>query len=305
MTIKRNLIVTCGTSQISSERVQALGIPNRDAFDSRLRRSDERVVEQSAMYEGLDPLLVKFLSPFNESGSIRITPLNQFFENLKNRLFENTRALLEGVDSQAASRIFERWFEGMRPGQTQLLGAELATLGVMRYTKEERLDKEEGLDGRNSFMPDRDHVTLLWSDTLAGAFCASTVRQFLLEKKWIRDSAHLSAIRIEGLKEQVEFGKAEVVDGNIRKALEDAVLHAPPVDKHVIVYSGGFKSLIPMLTLFGQANQINLYCLFENSTILRRTYFPSDSQKLVVFENYESGKRTSSTPSGLRIGSTT
>ena len=295
--------MTCGTSQINGERLDELGVRYDEIFLKKLLRSDQTILADSASLEGLDPLLADFLKLHRSEGASRLTRLNHFYVDVKNTFFEQTPALSAAVEPKCFVETVMRYFtptveDPELTERTEKLGAELATLGVMIYTEEREITD------RFSFMPGQDRITLLWSDTLAGAFCVSIVRQFLLEKKWVPEPTYLRAIRIEGLTERVDIPMQEIADRRILQAVKEAVSNSPPVDEHVLVYSGGFKSVIPMLTLYARPKKINLYCLFENSTILRRTYFRPDSE-VESQQSFYRGKETSDTPVGLDLGPTT
>jgi putative CRISPR-associated protein (TIGR02619 family) len=143
-------------------------------------------------------------------------------------------------------------------------GAEISTLAKM----------EEA----NEWSPAEDTITLLYSDTEAGAFCAAVVR-YLLEEKWGVPKANIEAKRVVGLKEEPE--NAIIAEKNFSEAVKEAMKEG---HTNVIVMTGGFKSVVPCLTIYALLFGIEMFYLFERSDQLQRIHLPVEKVPLSLWQ---------------------
>ena len=126
-------------------------------------------------------------------------------------------------------------------------GAELSTLIMM--------------EAKQRWMPQVDQVTILTSETKPGAWCGAMVQQVLQGQMGVKDA---QCRIVPGLRETPADPNGAV--GNLaRKLLE----HLKPRQKNIIVMTGGFKSVIPCLTIFSLVFGAELIYRFENSDKLQ------------------------------------
>jgi len=128
-------------------------------------------------------------------------------------------------------------------------GAELSTLIRMEA------------DGK--WTPDQDSITLLTSDTQVGMWCGKAINIALTG---IYD-IEVQLRKIIGLKEDFESGK------NASISLVDALrCNLKPTDKwkNVFMITGGFKSLLPVMTVAAMLYGFSLVYLYEKSTYLQQ-----------------------------------
>lgn len=153
----------------------------------------------------------------------------------------------------------------------QFYGAEIATLQVMLANPE--LDFRENGD-----------FILLASDTLKGRIARRILYENLIKKWHISESQILprredldAAYIITGLKEN-PISKNEVDEAMvslaefIRDNLKSHQLGRPAEYQNICVMSGGFKSIIPCLTMLSLIYGFELFYLFEESNLLQSVH---------------------------------
>ena len=254
----RNIIVTCGTSQIGIDKI--VDLPGL----SESRDMSERLSDMH-------------LAPGDMEGwtLAEIEHQEPDFNPLKTALVG-----IWGTLEEAVKRVEE----------ANPFGAELSTLELMRNRYEDGLR-------RNAFDPREDQLSILWSDTKVGAFCAALLRSLVCDPRgWNMDVQRVHDRRVPGLRERPE--KVDEVDANLidqlRASLRDDTL------SEALVYSGGFKASVPILTIFAIFRRgMTLYARYEESTELRITDFPDDLMDALepCLKSYEAGTKTQGTPS--------
>jgi CRISPR/Cas system-associated protein Csm6 len=117
-----------------------------------------------------------------------------------------------------------------------------------------------------AFEPTSDTVTLLYSDTLPGAFCAGVLYLMLTDSGvFAMPLASVIGTRIPELYEEPR--DVDLAEENTRSC----VLEARKEDReNIYVISGGFKSIIPTLTTYALIYEEDIYYLFERSKDLRK-----------------------------------
>ena len=257
--LSRNIIVTCGTSQIES-KYATRALPISETQIETLKQSAVRLSDDS----------------------IAQVADSKFEDRKTQQLFNEVYGKLSDRWDQLDARVW------MNPSQrrTNLFGAELSSLVLMR--------KQHDYDlGRYGFWEASDRLTVLFSDTLPGVFSAALLCK-LASERWNMGAvnwafrpdgpqpAHpprLRAIRVPGLFEDVEDPKA--MDGELVKRLRDAMLPRSSVCDDAIVFTGGFKFMIPILTAFALAHGIKLYYRYEKVYDIRSTVVPSHYREAI------------------------
>jgi len=118
---------------------------------------------------------------------------------------------------------------------------------------------------------DRKAFSILSSDTGKGVFCAR-ILQSLLIRHYAIDPGEINILRVPGLKEDPN-GQNEIENlmHNLLDKISDSLVNnnSRMVD-NVIVMTGGFKSVIPCLTLVATLFGLEMVYLFEHSQHIQK-----------------------------------
>ncbi len=277
-TFARNIIVTCGTSQL--ELVDL----NSKSLEDKLQRLDEKtqIAEDT----------LKQIAEGTFGGTVE--------------LFQREYGRLSGIWTQLDKRV---WSGSKTERDNNPFGAEVSSLVLMRKEWDQDL-------GRYGFDPQADRLTVLYSDTLTGAFCAALLCRLASEKwevgpvDWAFNpnlqtaSQRIRAIRVEGLSEEVANPRA--VDDVFIDRIQDAMEPRSDVGDDAIVYTGGFKFMIPIVTAFAMAHGVNLYYRYEKVYQVRKTHVPETIANAIkaAFQNVPASERVDNPilkPMGLDI----
>ena len=255
----RNIIVTCGTSQIESKYAT-----------STLSISETQIetLKQSAVQLSDHTIAQVADSKFEDRKT----------QQLFNEIYGKLAVRWGDLDSRVWTNPDQR--------RRNCFGAELSSLVLMRKQYDYDL-------GRYSFWEASDRLTILYSDTLLGVFSAALLCK-LASEQWKMGTvdwafrpdgpqpAHpprVRAIRVPGLFEDVEDPKA--MDDELVNRLRDAMHPRSSVCDDAIVFTGGFKFMIPILTAFAMAHGIKLYYRYEKVYDIRSTIIPSDYREAI------------------------
>lgn len=230
----RNLIVTCGTSQLGKEKL--LNLIHPEEWD--------RLVDGE-----IGPMIDRDDDPDDRFQPGNIAGEFAAFERIKDSLLGKWGELGDLESLRELNNPF---------------GAELTTMQLM-------LGDDDGNMGRKAFDPKLDHLTILSSETEAGVFCAVLLAAVVCDPRgWGMDPNRIHDRRVPGLKEAVDDPRK--VDQAIYAQLLEA--RKTDAHTHAIVYTGGFKATIPALTIAGLVLDMKLYSRFERSPKLRVTDVP-------------------------------
>ena len=219
----RNIIVTCGTSQIEGEKLDIISKYAERGFCDRAKNI------RKAGKEGItDGCFGDFIDETTKDGS--------YCKEMADILAAKWDAIDEYIGEEGNP-----------------FGAEICTLYKMTQEKP------------SAFEPGMDQIAILYSDTEPGAFCAAILYNLLTHNNAFRMSLErIKHKRISKLREvPVDVSEAEK---NVREALFRARNDEVP---NAFVMTGGFKSIIPMLTICAIVNDDPIYYLFERSDELR------------------------------------
>ncbi len=203
------LIITCGTSQIDGDKINVLGLTERDY--APIRQDTASVVS------------------YTPGSCACSSACENMVKAISTRHQQEGTSLFERVDTP--------------------LGAELATLHRMR---------EEIF-----WNPNDDRITLLATETRAGVFCADVI-EALMRKLWGVPDSKVKSQVIPEMKESP--ANTDVAAVNIVRAV---LANLQPQPKNLLVMTGGFKSLVPPLSMVSFLHGIELVYLFERSTRLQ------------------------------------
>jgi hypothetical protein len=143
--------------------------------------------------------------------------------------------------------------------ETNPFGAEISLLTI--YEKDVK-----------TIDPALDEFYLITSRTQAGVFAAELLQYLLIYKWGIKTTVHIEEIchlsDAPGSEETVNQAMEQLAQ-KIKNIIK-ASLHNNKSDYgHIFMISGGFKSIIPCLTLFSLFFGIKMYYVFEKSIILQ------------------------------------
>lgn len=240
----RNLIVTCGTSQIEQRRLQK-------AKDAALinkvikeKRSEEKTWQSLFEYtenvqkpaQGIDDQFIQQL--ISQQTGKQLTGEGQFCKTLSDGLVRRWGKINDDIGKL-----------------DNPFGAEISTLHKMKTTSPSFFD------------PATDSVVLLYSDTGGGAFCAGVLYHLLTHQQvYAMPQNNITCKRIPELREEPR--NVVVAEDETRKALLRARKKQEGI-KNIFVMTGGFKSTLPILTVIAVLYGEPIYYLFERSKELR------------------------------------
>ncbi len=251
-TFARNIIVTCGTSQLDLARKKFEKLADKLQSDEKTPIAEETVKQIAE-------------ATFNDT----------------KQLFQKEYDFLSETWTQLDKRV---WSGSKAERDNNPFGAEVSSLVLMLKEWEPHLS-------RYGFDPQADRLTVLYSDTLTGAFCAALLCR-LASEKWEMGQVdwafkpkpvsppaiqqlgapRIRAIRVEGLSEEV--ADPQSVDNVFTDRIQDAMRPRSDVGADAIVYTGGFKFMIPIVTAFAIAHDVDLYYRYEKVYQIRKTHVP-------------------------------
>jgi putative CRISPR-associated protein (TIGR02619 family) len=213
----RNLIITCGTSQIEEERLRFI----KDSFSLSCPWTDVR----TSVAPRSDP-------PQQESA----------FDEFERK--PDFQALVDALSAEA-------WKNRQRyVGQeNNPFGAEISTLVLMEQ--------------HDNWHPTEDHIVLLSSATDECVYCTALVATLLRNKAGV-DGQKISKKIVPKLNENPE--NVEETTKHLAKLLAEEIYYAEDEGlQNVLAITGGYKAVIPCLTVFSLVFGIEMYYLFEKS----------------------------------------
>lgn len=129
-----------------------------------------------------------------------------------------------------------------------------------------------------------DKIVLLSSDTPDGAFCTRVNYEYMKEKMQIKN-IEMQLIDDTDINKPVEFVKKGLIN------LSDYLKGQVTTDL-ILCFTGGYKALIPVLTLFAFTKNIPMFYLFEpeveNPELIKITIENKDNNKDIKNDGKES-----------------
>jgi putative CRISPR-associated protein (TIGR02619 family) len=212
-------------------------------------------------------------------------------EDNRNSISDETVNDLAGQATELITKLAERWnsLPNFIGKSYNPFGAEISTLWKMH--------QREKFNGSVS-------VTLLFSDTMAGAFCAAVLKGLLTNKKtWGLSVSEIGLKRVRELRE--DFARPSEAEENLCQSIL-ASLKRNKDRPDVLVVTGGFKSVIPFFTLIALKEGVDMYYLYEQSENLcclnLRAFVEDIPERRSFWQQLVSRLIESpDTPKGLRI----
>lgn len=202
--------------------------------------------------------------------SISDTDLQEFEKDVQ--YFGESSECFEKKHQRVANAIVERLVENKRllDERTNVVtpfGAEISTLNELSH-----------LPGWREWERTSDTYTIFSSDTGPGYFCAQILRRLLihLDIYAIPGKNVGRVVKVERLKDQLN--SAEIANSAMIELSRQIRSHlryinsGPRNGRDVFVMSGGYKSIIPCLTMFSLIYGIELVYLFERSPFAQSIY---------------------------------
>jgi hypothetical protein len=127
-------------------------------------------------------------------------------------------------------------------------------------------------DSQPGWSPAEDQAILLASQTGSGMFAALILKLVLVEL-WGMPETSIKLQMIYGLKDRPEH--VDTVMEELAKCIKDNLIHTDrknvktPSAHNILVMSGGFKSVIPCLTVFSMIYGLEMVYMFEFSRHLQ------------------------------------
>ncbi len=223
-----NILITCGTSQIDADKIRDYDLLN-GIPDNRKDGFFDAV--RNSERKGED-----------------------FYQNYVDLADELVKNLVEQKARLEAGDVANSPF-----------GAEISTLEMLKH--------HQGADWP-AWNPGQDHYVLLASDTGPGYFCAQVLRRLLIDENfWAIPANQVSPpVVVETLidspssEEDAKDALLQLVD-----RVKDNLIPgdgSQQTIRNVLVMTGGYKSIIPYLTLFSLFYGIELLYLFERSSFV-------------------------------------
>jgi hypothetical protein len=203
--------------------------------------------------------LGKFLRQAEKSGDPK-----EFFNKSRGLYIKIVEYLVSKKDELEGPSVTDKPF-----------GGEISTLA--------ELDK---LDGWENWSKKEDNYHILSSDTRSGYFCAQVLRRLLIDPRFygIPENNVPEPLIVSCLKEKSNT-EAEANEGMKEFALRvgECLVHTSLGKKqdirNVAIVTGGFKSVIPCLTLYSLYFGIEMIYLYE------RSHFPQTLFPNISFQN--------------------
>lgn len=166
------------------------------------------------------------------------------------------------------TKLIERSAElSDRPMADSIFGGEISTLQELKHH-----------EGWHLWNPSQDSYVILSSDTGPGYFCAHLLRKLLVHPKFWNipeDRIENSPVIIDRLKDSPpsELATAEALKNLVLAIHNNMVpVHAQAKERNVLLMTGGYKSIIPCLTLFSVFYGFELVYLFEKSAFVHSLF---------------------------------
>ena len=252
--MSRNLIVTCGTSQIEKRKLNCIiKQEGREAHRKLYPLKDyaKKVLEATS-------------------------------EGISDNYFQQVIGKSEGNPTEQAKHcqtlvdaLVNQWpnIDKVIGTRYNPFGAEISTLAKMAKQGPRKRDNPSEFE-EPVFNPQQDKIVLLYSDTLPGAFCAGIFYKLLTHSDtWSIPPNHVDAKRIAELREEPR--NVMEAEYNLCKALLGARKEQDEI-QNLFVMTGGFKSIVPTLTVYALIYFDDIYYLFERSKELRRLNLPGE-----------------------------
>lgn len=225
MVMKKNLIITCGTSQIQKYKFSNAVVDDK-------------------------PALMAYLESITSQ---------KWDETVCDESFLQTDEVITWVEkiTQPCLRNWEQRADWVGV-KTNILGAEISTLVAM---------EKEG--GDYAWDPETDYFHLIASQSKSGLF-AARVAAGIIEKGWKIDPGRIGIRIVEGFNQnstdpdQAMYNLAAVIKGVLKENEKDDQW------QNIFVGSGGFKTSLPLLTVYSFLFGITLVNTYEFSDKLQR-----------------------------------
>ena len=154
-----------------------------------------------------------------------------------------------------------------RPMADSIFGGEISTLQELKHH-----------EGWHLWNPSQDSYVILSSDTGSGYFCAQILKKLLIHPDFwnIPEERVINSPEIiDRLKDSPpsELATAEALK-NLVSAIHNNMVpvHAKAEERNVLLMTGGYKSIIPSLTLFSVFYGFELVYLFEKSAFVHSLF---------------------------------
>ncbi len=240
-----NLIVTCGTSQVEEERLKLI----------------ETKFNVGRLAKEVGNSIKPVQSPLEDQHAFKNCENLPSFKELTKRLCDNT--LWQHKDNP--SKMWEN-MAGYVGKEDNLFGAEISTLIMMADQK--------------LWEPAIDEIMLLSSETQECVYSTAVIAWVLINGAGVK-GLQISKKIVPGLNDnpaeayEVTWGLADQISEEIEIA-EKAKL------KNLFVITGGYKAVIPCLTIFSLVFGIEMCYLFEKSDklqVLNEALFDASEEK--------------------------
>jgi len=217
---RRNLLVTCGTSQISPLKFKS------DGMDEELK---SYITDLKSSLQGSLPLL-------NDLDQL---PVLEKAEHI----------------SRVVLKYWDRRHE--LKGLSSIFGAEISTLASMEAKGDDFY-----------WNPETDHITLIATQSITGLFAALAVQK-IISSGWKVPNDQISIRMVEDLNENPK--DLDQAMYNLAYHIGESLKESSVNDKweNRFIASGGFKSIMPCLTLFSFLFGIKLIYTYEFSDVLQ------------------------------------
>lgn len=225
-----NILITTGTSQLDDDKLDLMGISpvTREGFFRDLLMRDRGLESPPPRY-------------------LRDVEQNEYFAGLVERLVDQ----IGGMNEEDIINLIG--------GEMNPLGAEISTLIRL---------KMRGGDNRSAWIPERDNLVILASETYRGEFSARILKN-VIHEVWSVPDTHVKIKVIHELRDRNP--NPESATTNLARAISDELRPVSgSYDWHnMIVVTGGYKSIIPCATIFSFLFGVELVYLFEYSSKLQ------------------------------------
>jgi len=264
--MSRNLIVTCGTSQIEERKLNCIiNVALREMSSLQERREARRKLDPLKDYakevleatsEGIsDNYFQQVIGKSSQAGG---NPTEQE---------EHCQTLINALVNQWPN------IDNVIGAKYNPFGAEISTLAKMEKQGPRRRENPDEFEPP-VFNPQQDEIVLLYSGTRPGGFCAGVLYKLLTHSDTLAMPPNrVETQRLAELREEprnVTRAEKEVEEALLGNRKEQGEI------QNLFVMTGGFKSIIPALTVYALIYGDDIYYLFERSKELRRLSLPGE-----------------------------
>lgn len=175
----------------------------------------------------------------------------------------------QGLANQIVALLIENKDELTYRSAESIFGAEISTLEALKHHDEWK-----------NWEPESDTYVILSSETGPGYFCAQILRRLITDPSFlgIPDDENIISKKPLIVNRLVDKPsgeeEAKAASNNLAKAIYDQL--KPRTTQHnirnIFIMTGGYKSVIPGLTLFSLFYGIELVYLFERSAYIQSLY---------------------------------